>query len=61
MAASGMKLFGDKELERKFTTLGERVQRRVLRGAISAAARHSSAHVIAPGDAISLQHGGLCA
>lgn len=38
MAMNGMKLEGDKALERKLRTLGERVQRRVLRSAVSAAA-----------------------
>lgn len=37
MAAAGLKLTGDKALERKLRTLGERVQRKVLRSAVSAA------------------------
>jgi HK97 gp10 family phage protein len=32
-----MELFGDKELAKVFKTLGDRVQRRVLRGAVNAA------------------------
>lgn len=35
---SGMELFGSKELQRTFDQLGERVQRSVLRSAVSAAA-----------------------
>lgn len=35
--SSGMKLIGDKELERTFKQLGDRVQRRVTRGAVNAA------------------------
>jgi HK97 gp10 family phage protein len=38
MASNGFKLIGDKELERTFKTLGERVQRKLLRSAVSAAA-----------------------
>lgn len=38
MAASGAQLIGGKELEKKFRTLGERVQRKVLRGAVSSGA-----------------------
>ena len=38
MASGGMKLIGDKALERKLKTLGERVQRKILRSAVSAAA-----------------------
>lgn len=36
--ANGMTLKGDKQLERMFRTLGERVQRKVLRSAVSASA-----------------------
>ena len=38
MAANGMTLLGDKALERKLKSLGERVQRRVLRSAVTASA-----------------------
>src|SRR4051812_47249427 len=38
MANAPMQLFGDKQLERVFKTLGERVQRKVLRSAVSVAA-----------------------
>jgi HK97 gp10 family phage protein len=38
MANGGMKLEGDKALERKLRTLGDRVQRRVLRSAVNASA-----------------------
>lgn len=38
MARNAMKLLGDKELERTFKTLGERVQRKVLRQAVNTAA-----------------------
>lgn len=38
MAKQGLQLFGDKQLERTFKTLGERVQRKLLRQAVSAAA-----------------------
>lgn len=38
MANSKMQLIGGKELEKKFRTLGEKVQRKVLRGAVSSGA-----------------------
>lgn len=38
MAQAKVQLIGGKELERKFRTLAERVQRKVLRGAVSAGA-----------------------
>ena len=38
MATNGMTLLGDKELEKVFRTLGDRVQRRVTRQAVNAAA-----------------------
>lgn len=37
MGKAGMELFGDKALAKTFKTLGERVQRRVLRQAVNAA------------------------
>ena len=36
--AKGMEIFGSRELERTFKTLGERVQRKLLRQAVNAAA-----------------------
>ena len=38
MSSGPLKLIGDKALEKKLKTLGERVQRKVLRSAVSAAA-----------------------
>src|SRR4051794_6246108 len=38
MAKPGLTLLGAKELERTFRTLGERVQRKVTRGAVNTAA-----------------------